>query len=139
LQQDLLLAPQILDVEWGHGTVRQARAEVLRVEVVGSGNLDISQSPFDKAKSDHSVDHVLIGNDGPGVDVAAIDVEQRELATDLFEIGGGYCPMEGLISPIASSRTVVPVMSTPRRTKRGPPEAAGGLRRAVGPSNSMPG
>jgi hypothetical protein len=82
LQQDLLLAPQILDVERGPGTVGQARAEVFRTEVIVPATSMSVPCPR-RTEGDHAVDNILIRNDGARVDVAAIDVEQGELTTDL--------------------------------------------------------
>src|ERR1700730_13388263 len=47
LQQDLLLAPQILDIERWLGAAGEARAEIFRIEVVGSGDLEMADPAYD--------------------------------------------------------------------------------------------
>ena len=106
LQQDLLLAPQILDVEWRFGAAGQARAEIFRIEVVRAGDLDIGDPPFDKAKSDHAVDDVLIRDHHARVDIAAIDVEQGQLPADFFEVRRGHRLAEIGIDDAADRRFV---------------------------------
>jgi hypothetical protein len=77
LKQDLLFSSEIFDIEWRFGAARQTRAEIFRIEVISTGNVYVGHPTFDKAKRDHPVGHVLIRKDRSGVDIAAVDVEQR--------------------------------------------------------------
>src|SRR5436190_6981027 len=90
LKQDLLLSSEIFDIERRFDAARQARAEIFRIEVVSTGNVDVGHPAFHEAKSDYPIGHVLIRKGRSGVDVAAVDVEQRELTTDLLEIPGSH-------------------------------------------------
>src|SRR6185312_2663400 len=67
----------------------QAGTEVFRIEMVGAGDLDFGYPPFDGAKGDDAVDDVLIRDQEARVDVALVDVEQRQLPADLLEIRSG--------------------------------------------------
>ena len=84
LQQDLLLAPQILDVERRLGAAGEARAEIFRIEVVGAGDLDIADPAFDDAKSDHAFDDVLVGDHNARVDVAANQCRATSIAGEFL-------------------------------------------------------
>ena len=90
LQQDLLFAPQILDIERRLDAAGEARAEIFRIEVVSAGDLDIADPAFDNAKGNHAVDDVLVRDHYARVDVTAIYVEQSQLPANFFEVPGGY-------------------------------------------------
>jgi hypothetical protein len=135
LQQDLLLTPQILDIVRWLGAAGEARAEIFRIEVVGSGDIDIADPAFDDAKSNHAVNDILVRDQHARVDVAAIDVEQRQLAADFFEIRRAHRLAEVVIDNAADRRFVEDgVAEDPHIAKneaRALPQrrALGGLRR----------
>src|SRR6516164_5581200 len=90
LQQDLLLARQILDIKWRFGAAGEARGEIFRIEMVSAGDLDIADPAFYDTKSNHAVDNVLVRDHDARVDVTAVDVEQGQLPANFFEVRGAH-------------------------------------------------
>ena len=58
-----------------------------------SFDIDPREPAFDDVYLDDAVDDFLVGNDGPGVDVATVDVQARQALTQLLEIGIGDRPV----------------------------------------------
>jgi hypothetical protein len=125
LQQELLLALQFGDVERPGQAALQPSAEKLRREGIGAGDIDLGDASLDRPQRDDAVLDILVGDRGPGIDVAAIDVKQGQGAAQLFQAGDrGRWPTNGETTwrIEASSSTLLPSSLTPRSTKIGAAE-----------------
>jgi hypothetical protein len=89
LQQDLLLGLDIVHIERFAQSSRQPTAEVVRVERAGIRHLDLGDGALDDIDRHDPAADILIGNDRPGIEVAALDIEKRQAAADLLKVAQG--------------------------------------------------
>ena len=87
LQQDLLLALHVGDVEGDRQAALQPRAEKFGIEMLGAGQFDPRHPPLDRSEDDRTVLDVLVGDREAGIEIAPVNIKQRQLAANFLEVG----------------------------------------------------
>ena len=78
LQQKLQAILQGIDVERGGTAHSQPLTHITAVEMLGARDGDVAQAAFDDAELDHSLCHLLVRQQRTRIDVAGIDVFERQ-------------------------------------------------------------
>ena len=89
LLQELQAFLEFQDVQRYIRVRAQAVLEVGGAQPGVADDVDFGQAAFDDLNVDDAVGDLLIGEDGPGVEVAALDVVQGQLAADFLQFFGG--------------------------------------------------